>query len=63
MDKPLYNPSVDLPGVNGSEATNGTNVTNGEAEPHKKEAPGLIETAKAAAVEVTNGIKSLAVSN
>lgn len=63
MDKPLFNPSLDLPEVNGNEATNGTNGTNGEAANHKKEASGLIETAKAAAVEVTNGLRSLAVSN
>jgi methylenetetrahydrofolate reductase (NADPH) len=60
MDKPLHKPSADLPNANGSEAVNGTNGVNGT---HKDESPGLIETAKAAAVEVTNGIKGLAVSN
>ena len=63
MDKPLYNPSLDVPVLNGNEATNGTNGTNAESELHKKEASSLIETAKSAAVEVTNGIKSMAVSN
>jgi methylenetetrahydrofolate reductase (NADPH) len=69
-DKPLVNPSVDLPSANGDEATkvvNGgshTNGTNGEqAEPHKEENPSLIDAAKAAAVEVTNGMRSLAMSN
>jgi methylenetetrahydrofolate reductase (NADPH) len=70
MDKPLVNPSVDLPGANREEATkpvNGdsnTNGTNGEkAGPRKEENPSLIDAAKAAAVEVTNGMRSLAMSN
>jgi methylenetetrahydrofolate reductase (NADPH) len=70
MDRPLYTPSVDLPGTNGEEVTkkfNGDskiNGTNGEkAGPRKEENPSLIDAAKAAAVEVTNGMKGLAVSN
>jgi methylenetetrahydrofolate reductase (NADPH) len=70
MDKPLHNPSADIPGVNGSEATNGTNGvhdTNGtkseQAGPRKEENPSLIDAAKAAAVEVTNGMTGLAASN
>jgi methylenetetrahydrofolate reductase (NADPH) len=70
MDKPLIDPKVDLPGANGEEATkavNGdshTNGINGEpAGPRKEENPSLIDAAKAAAVEVTNGMRSLAMSN
>ena len=70
MDKPLHNLSADIPGVNDSEATNGTNGvhdTNGtkseQAGPRKEENPSLIDAAKAAAVEVTNGMTGLAASN
>ena len=70
MDKPLHPPSADLPNANGNEVVNGTNVvheTNGangqQAVPHKDESTSLLGTAKAAAVEVTNGIKDMAVSN
>jgi methylenetetrahydrofolate reductase (NADPH) len=70
MDKPLHNPSVDLPVANDHDPTNGTNGTsdtngtNGEkSESRKGENPNLIDAAKAAAVEVTNAIKGLAVSN
>lgn len=69
MDKPLYTPSADLPRPKGDEAvagTNGAHETNGtsgeQAGPRKEGSPSLIETAKAAAVEMTNGIKGLAVS-
>jgi len=71
MDKPLVDPnSVDVPGTNGEEAkkpVNGesnVNGTNGEkVGPRKEENPSLIDAAKAAAVEVTNGMRSLAMSN
>jgi methylenetetrahydrofolate reductase (NADPH) len=71
MDKKFDNGiAADLPTTNGHATTNGTNgTTNGdktEAQKDPKEVKdekSLIETAKAAAVEVTNGIKNLAVSN
>jgi methylenetetrahydrofolate reductase (NADPH) len=69
MDKQLHEPSIDLPGVNGhDESTNGTSETNGthdqkSAGPIKEENPGLIDAAKAAAIEVTNGVRNLMVSN
>jgi len=64
MDKPLVDPnSVDVPGTNGEEAKP-VNGTNGEkVGPRKEENPSLIDAAKAAAVEVTNGMRSLAMSN
>lgn len=66
MDKPLHVPSADLPNANGGE-TNGTSHTNGtngeQTVPRKEEKPTLIETAKAAAVEVTNGMRDIVVSN
>ncbi|KAJ4310252.1 methylenetetrahydrofolate reductase (NAD(P)H) met13 [Neodidymelliopsis sp. IMI 364377] len=71
MDKKFDNGiAADLPTTNGHATTNGTNgTTNGdktEAQKDPKEVKdekSLVETAKAAAVEVTNGIKNLAVSN
>jgi methylenetetrahydrofolate reductase (NADPH) len=69
MDKQLHQPSVDLPSVNGhDESMNGTSETNGtngqkSAGPIKEENPGLLDAAKAAAVEVTNGVRNLMVSN
>lgn len=69
IDKPLRNPSVDLHAPTETNGSNGTHVTNGtngemkEAHGEEKQNHGLLATAKAAAVEVTNGIKSLAVSN
>jgi methylenetetrahydrofolate reductase (NADPH) len=69
MDKKLHNVNIDLPGAvetNGANGTNGTNGTNGEtkeAHGEEKQNPGLLAGAKAAAVEVTNGIKGLVVSN
>ena len=61
MDKQLHPPSADLPSTNGTHETNGTNGE--QAGPRKEESPSLIDAAKAAAVEVTNGIKGMAVSN
>lgn len=63
MDKPLHTPSADLPNANGSENVNEANGVNGTNGTHKEENPSLIDVAKAAAIEVTNGMKSLAVSN
>lgn len=63
MDKPLHTPSADLPNANGSETVNGAKGVNGTNGTHKEESPSLIDVAKAAAIEVTNGMKSLAVSN
>ena len=48
-------------GTNGSNGTNGT--TNGTTNGVHKDEKSLLETAKAAAVEVTNGVRNLAVSN
>jgi methylenetetrahydrofolate reductase (NADPH) len=70
IEKPLHTASVDMPTSNGhNEENNGTRDTNGtqsetkEAHGEEKQNPGLLATAKAAAVEVTNGIKGLAMSN
>lgn len=70
MDKPLHPPSAVLPNANGNGAVNGTNgvhETNGangqQAVPHKDESASLLDAAKAAAVEVTNGLKDMAISN
>lgn len=69
MDKPLHSANVDLPtaddsgAANGTRGANGTNGATKEAHGEEKQDHGLLATAKAAAVEVTNGIKSLAVSN
>ena len=72
IDKPLHNACVDLPTTNGHHETNGTNGTRGtngtngetkEAHGEEKQNPSLLATAKSAAVEATNGMKGLAVSN
>lgn len=69
MEKTLHKANVDLPTsndaepVNGSRGTNGTNGETKEAHGEEKQNPGLLAAAKAAAVEVTNGMKGLAVSN
>jgi methylenetetrahydrofolate reductase (NADPH) len=69
MDKKLHSVNIDLPGANepnGANGTRGTNGTNGETKEaygEEKQNPPLLATAKAAALEVTNGIKGLAVSN
>jgi methylenetetrahydrofolate reductase (NADPH) len=72
IDKKLHSVNIDLPGAeeaNGANGTNGTNGANGknsetkEAYGEEKQNPGLLAVAKAAAIEVTNGIKGLAVSN
>jgi methylenetetrahydrofolate reductase (NADPH) len=72
IEKPLHPSNVDLPTAddvtrtNGAHGTNGTNGTNGatkETRDEEKQNPGLMAAAKAAAVEVTNGIKGLAVPN
>ncbi|KAF1913327.1 methylenetetrahydrofolate reductase-domain-containing protein [Ampelomyces quisqualis] len=69
IDKPLHNPSVDLPTpteTNGANGTLGTNDSNGEtqeAHGEEKQNSGLLATAKAAVADVTNGMKGLVVSN
>jgi methylenetetrahydrofolate reductase (NADPH) len=69
IEKPLHSVNVDLPtaddaaGTNGTRGTNGTNGETKEAHGEEKQNPSLLAAAKAAAVEVTNGIKGLAVSN
>jgi methylenetetrahydrofolate reductase (NADPH) len=66
LDKPLHTANIDLPTADVTNGTNGThtNGTNGSAkETNSEQNPGLIAAAKAAAVDVTNGIKGLAVSH
>jgi methylenetetrahydrofolate reductase (NADPH) len=69
MEKKLHSVNIDLPGAdennapNGTRGTNGTNGETKEAYGEEKQNPGLLATAKAAAVEVTNGMKSMTVSN
>lgn len=69
MDKPLHSANIDLPKpddadvANGTRGTNGTNGATKEAHGEEKQNPSLLAAAKAAAVEVTNGMKGLAVSN
>lgn len=66
MDKPLHNPSVDLPTPTETNGANGTLGTSGEtkaAHGEEKQNSGLLATAKSAVVDVTNGMKGLAVSN
>lgn len=62
MDKVLFDSSSATPTSNGHETTNGTNGVNGKASSEEKP-KSLVDAAKSAAVEVTNGIKNLAVSN
>lgn len=73
MEKVLYNPSIDVP-TNGHQATNEnsakTNGTNGSTNGADHAAsgasgddkPNLLEAAKSAAVEVTNGLKGMTLS-
>jgi methylenetetrahydrofolate reductase (NADPH) len=69
LDKPLHTAGIDLPtadATNGTNGTNGThtNGTNGSTkETNGDQNPGLLAAAKAAAVDVTNGIKGLTVSH
>jgi methylenetetrahydrofolate reductase (NADPH) len=72
MDTQLHQPSVDLPTTNGHHQTNGENGTRGtkdtngetkEASGAEKQHPNLLNAAKSAAIEVTNGLKGLAVSH
>lgn len=63
IDKQLHKANVDLPTTNGHEAngTRGTNGTNGEtkeAHGEEKQDPNLLDAAKSAGVEVTNGVKN-----
>jgi methylenetetrahydrofolate reductase (NADPH) len=66
LDKPLHTANIDLPIADVTNSTNGThtNGSNGSTkETNGEQNPGLIAAAKAAAVDVTNGIKGLAVSH
>jgi methylenetetrahydrofolate reductase (NADPH) len=69
LDKPLHTANIDLPTADVTNSTNGThgthtNGSNGSTkETNGEQNPGLIAAAKAAAVNVTNGIKGLAVSH
>lgn len=58
IDKPLHNPSVDVPTTNGHDDSRGTNGTNGETKEaygNEKQDPTLLHAAQSAAIEVTNG--------
>ena len=75
MEKPLHTANIDVPttndrheqngvnGVNGTHKANGMNGETKEANGEEKQNPSLLAAAKAAALEVTNGVKGLAVSN
>lgn len=63
MDKPLHDPSADLPAANGEHQLNGANGETKKTASEEKQDQSLLDVAKSAAVEVTNGLKSLAVSN
>jgi methylenetetrahydrofolate reductase (NADPH) len=72
MDTQLHQPSIDLPTTNGHHQTNGENGTRGtkgtngetkEASGVEKQNHTVLDAAKSAAVEVTNGIKGLVVSH
>lgn len=65
MEKVLHNTGVDTP-TNGHQSTNGNSVkTNGvtsEASGEDKSKPSLLNAAKSVAIEVTNGVKGMALS-
>jgi len=65
MEKVLHNTGIDTP-TNGHQSTNGDSVkTNGvisEASGENKSKPSLLNAAKSAAMEVTNGVKGMTLS-
>lgn len=63
MDKELRQSPVDLSTNNGHTGMNGTNGQTKEASKEEKHEASLLDAAKAAAVEVTNGLKGLAISS